>query len=537
MGTTKDWKSLPESSSNNISRRSKLQSYFLPNHILSLSCFLILIIVLNKAQRQIKEEIKLHSESSENSSNSNNIEEIYTKINGTGLFDWLVAFPVGLGYWMSLTYLIPFMIKFPTPLCHGINSEGGEYTFSWTREEICSPNYQSFYTYDSSSSSTYNNWITKLGLLCIEDFDLGLFGTFYIAGFVFSALTLLRLGDIFGRKRVLIIGNVVNFTLFILLFFATNVKVIYILLFWSGAIRMLAGSLSYLLMLEWIPENKRSKFMAYVMACEGLSGAIIVGSIYIWRDTFLTIIIMTWFSIIQIVSLAYCPESPKFLYSTNKIREMKKSFTMIAKINGYNPQENDLNIVGAENDSNSNNSSTSLFEAFKDPTYATNITIMWFVYCVSFMSYFVIGYYIGSFKGNLYINAFALIIADVAWNLFSSILYKRFGLKKSFALIFVLITSATIVYLLFSHIPEITYGWVFVMRFGATLSCTLSMYSWSVLFETKIRARSLAFWNFIGRLMTICAPMIVALASNPIIIITTLAISASAISQLLQNPK
>ena len=102
---------------------------------------------------------------------------------------------------------------------------------------------------------TFTNWITGLNLVCISDLQLGLFGTFYCAGYVFGALTLLRFGDIYGRKRVLFIGNLFNLAIFVLLFMAKNLNFIYFLLFASGAIRMLDGSLSYIFALE-LQKNK-----------------------------------------------------------------------------------------------------------------------------------------------------------------------------------------------------------------------------------------------------------------------------------------
>ena len=476
------------------------------------------------------------NEKSKKNLENRGIDEIYNKINGNGKFDWLIAFPVGIGYCMSLTYLVPFMTKLPTPLWIGINSDGEEYTWNWSTQEICSSDYRPFYIFDQTSSTTFTNWITKLNLLCISDFNLGLFGSFYIAGFVFGALTLLRLGDIFGRKKVLFIANIINFCLFLLLFVSTNVKVIYFLLFSSGATRMLAGSLSYILMLEVIPESKRSKFSAFVMAWEGLAGSLIIGSIYMFQNCFVTMLMMTVLAIIQIFFVLYWPESPKFLYSVNKRKELEKSLRTIANMNGYNVSNNEFEFDEIEIDS-SKKDSVNLFQSFKDETYRKNIVIMWLICCVAYMSYYMIGYYINKFNGNLFINAFALITADVTSNLSSNILNKYLGLKYTFGIIFLLITSATILYTSFSHIFEITYAWVFIMRFGATLSCTLSMYSCSVLFDTKIQARSFAFWNFIGRSMTILAPLVVTLTPNPMIIITTLAISASIISQGLIVPK
>ena len=106
------------------------------------------------------------------------------------MFYWLIALPVGLGYAAEITYLIPYMIKFPQLLCTSSNPNEGEYMYSCTAKEIWSMEEKPYYMLDTTSSITFNNLINKLGLLCISDFELGLFGSFYIAGFVQNNLSI-----------------------------------------------------------------------------------------------------------------------------------------------------------------------------------------------------------------------------------------------------------------------------------------------------------------------------------------------------------
>ena len=41
------------------------------------------------------------------------IDKKLDTINGKGYFDWLIALPVGFGYCISLSYLVPFLIQIP----------------------------------------------------------------------------------------------------------------------------------------------------------------------------------------------------------------------------------------------------------------------------------------------------------------------------------------------------------------------------------------------------------------------------------------
>ena len=100
------------------------------------------------------------------------------------MFYWLVALSVGFGYAVEISYLLPYMIKFPQLFCTSNSNNVGEYMYSCTAKEIWSMEEKPHYILDTTSSITFNNLINKLGLLCISDFELGLFGSFYIAGFV-----------------------------------------------------------------------------------------------------------------------------------------------------------------------------------------------------------------------------------------------------------------------------------------------------------------------------------------------------------------
>ena len=57
---------------------------------------------------------------------------------------------------------------------------------------------------DWDSIYSLRNWIEPLVLYCISSFKMGLFGSIYFAGFAFGCLTVVRLGDIYGRKWVLV---------------------------------------------------------------------------------------------------------------------------------------------------------------------------------------------------------------------------------------------------------------------------------------------------------------------------------------------
>lgn len=238
-----------------------------------------------------------NAQTNANDGEVNIIDEKYNQISGKGYFDWLIALPVGFGYCISLSYLVPFLTQMPDLLC---SNDGLDWT-SCSASDVCNIESPPMYKLDSLSSFTVSNWITNRDLLCISSSSLGLFGSIYMSGYAFGALTILRLGDIFGRKPILIISSASNTIIYFLLCFAGDIRVMYFLLFIDGAMRMTKGSLAYIMMQELIPEKKRSKFNSIIMSLEGCTAFFTVGSIFLFKDALITLFITTCISLVQFI--------------------------------------------------------------------------------------------------------------------------------------------------------------------------------------------------------------------------------------------
>jgi MFS family permease len=131
-----------------------------------------------------------------------------------------------------------------------------------------------------------------LNLICISNFQLGLFGSLYFIGFVVGALTLLRLGDTLGRKPVLMFTSISYMILFLLFYFANSLVFVYTLLFISGVLGIARGSLFYMYMLELIPAEKRSTFHGILMSIESIGGILTSVLFYYVQDARVAFLIM-----------------------------------------------------------------------------------------------------------------------------------------------------------------------------------------------------------------------------------------------------
>ena len=245
------------------------------------------------------------------------------------------------------------------------------------------------------------------------------------------------------------------------------------------------------------------------MSLEGWTKFMIVALIYYFNDAQTVLFLTAIFAFIQSWFVFLSPESPKFLYSIGRKKEANESLRYIAKVNGANFKGIDIEKEDDKDEKDGKSNNKSLFEALKDPLYRKNILVMTFVFCVSFMSYYVIGYYIGSFPGNMFINAFAVITSDIIGSGLWTVWLNTFGLKNGFSVMYIIVVFSAIVYYLSSETLMVTYACVFTIRFGLTLAVSISLFAWAQIFETKLQARSFAFWNFAGRIATILSPLIV----------------------------
>lgn len=57
-----------------------------------------------------------------------------------------------------------------------------------------------------SDQESIDNFIITFDLYCDSELKIGLFGSMFLAGIVVGSITLTRLGDLYGRKPVFIMG-------------------------------------------------------------------------------------------------------------------------------------------------------------------------------------------------------------------------------------------------------------------------------------------------------------------------------------------
>ena len=61
---------------------------------------------------------------------------------------------------------------------------------------------------------TFYNWVVQMDLTCVPASQMALLGSSYFVGWILTLALLPRLSDIYGRRKIILYGNIVQATAF-----------------------------------------------------------------------------------------------------------------------------------------------------------------------------------------------------------------------------------------------------------------------------------------------------------------------------------
>lgn len=88
-------------------------------------------------------------------------------------------------------------------------------------------------------------------MICSPDWLIGFIGALFLAGIVFGCLTVTKLGDVYGRKPIYLLGLFMNLVLTILIILNQNDIILFVLLFFYGLSITARYYVGYTFNLEW----------------------------------------------------------------------------------------------------------------------------------------------------------------------------------------------------------------------------------------------------------------------------------------------
>jgi MFS family permease len=162
-------------------------------------------------------------------------------------------------------------------------------------------------------------------------------GASLLAGLFIGSIFVVRLGDIYGRKKVLIPSILVSLVSLLLITYVNNLTSLVIFTFIFGIVAAPRYALAFVYANELTTQKHEALYSMLSMIVD--SSTIIVIGIYFYffktmQPLLLASILIT--IVLVFVIVMFIPESPKFLYDKGRMDEFKESLIAIAKFNGKN---------------------------------------------------------------------------------------------------------------------------------------------------------------------------------------------------------
>lgn len=168
---------------------------------------------------------------------------------------------------------------------------------------------------------------------------IGLVGAFFLLGIVVGCSTLARLGDIYGRKPIYMLGLCMHLSFMFGILISKNPLVDYFLLFTFGMSITARYYVGYTYNLEMQPKSH------YVLVSTTMF--IFESFVYLFICLFFRFVSDRWqllqipnimLTVTGMIFLCSMPESPRFLISVNRFKEAREVLKWIGIKNGLSEE-------------------------------------------------------------------------------------------------------------------------------------------------------------------------------------------------------
>jgi MFS family permease len=188
---------------------------------------------------------------------------------------------------------------------------------------------------DFSDPRTLHNWVEQLDMYCYTKNTIEVIGSSFFAGAFAGSFVLPRLSDVYGRRPLFLTGLVLYFAVLIGCLCATGFYEMCFYVFMGGVAETGRYYVAYVYAVEMMPKKQQSNCGLYVF--------VVFGCLQMFFSSYFALISKQWmyldYAAMAIVfmsfatTLAFLPESPRFLYTKNRFAEAKQTLDYIQKMN------------------------------------------------------------------------------------------------------------------------------------------------------------------------------------------------------------
>jgi MFS family permease len=289
-------------------------------------------------------EIKNENEGAENNINTveeetvdDRVDQLFGKVGGCGLFQVFayIVIVFGISGPSFFIFAIGFFTQKPDAYVCTYTGDVEPTENICTLDNICAGDSQiASWEADPDSIRTLDNWQQKLDLTCADSWKVSMIGTSLFLGWALTLLWLPGFADKMGRKKVFLVGMIVDLGLYTGLMFTYSLEVMIVLYFLFGMMSSIRISVGYVYMVEMMPKKAQTHVTSVWSVTEAL--VYLIATIWFWqvsKNWFWYCFIGYVWQMISVLGLFWMPESPRWLVSVGKLDEARKAFTTIARWN------------------------------------------------------------------------------------------------------------------------------------------------------------------------------------------------------------
>ena len=415
----------------------------------------------------------------------------------------------------------------------------------------------------------YNNIMTDYPQLYCDSFLVICIGVFYVFGIIVGAVVLSALSDAWGRKKVLLLCQVLFAIAAGVITVRPHFYVVLGLLLIIGFACSGGTIISYLYINEILATKRRAIYGALINSSFAVAG-VIYFTAYQFNKEWVYIAYSS--IVIDVISglilFFYFKESPRYLLSNNRVGEAIEVFKYMAEKNGRAEQfkqflESDVptlttveagsakkinsssfdedNKIEAliEEKSAKTGSSRSAIALFKYKSLRTPFLVcsqLWFTY--GFV-YYGISMDLKKSEDDVFKDGYVVYVAEGIAYLVSCIIMniQFFGRVRTLRIMMGLCFVATLINYIFTQcdLKDLNFITLFFARFSITTACSC-LYTYSTeVYPTVIRAKGLGFNALSARFAAMLVPIIDEKIENPFHIFSAVALIAFCLSWLLEE--
>ncbi|XP_033117906.1 organic cation transporter protein-like [Anneissia japonica] len=410
--------------------------------------------------------------------------------------------------------------------------------------------------------------VTELDLVCDQTILSTTAVSIYFCGILAGSFITGQLSDLIGRKKTagltILVGAIAGTVLVVTKGYIAFVVVWFVL----AMCEMSVVTTLFILYAELFPPKERTLALCINTIAWGLGFCLLTPIAYLfpnWRHfqlaitlPFLLFVPFWWFVV----------ESPRWLLSKNRYKEVEQVFKKIAKFNGKydrfvtwkisDDDKTDITLkdVGIMDSSNGENEAKemevkrsprkvyTILDTVRTPQIRKHTIVLFYLWCVNSMVYYGLALNSSNVAGNRYINSFLLGLAEVPAYIFTAFAMPRYGRRK-LGLIFHILAAVALFLILVvpeetddgKNLTSIITTLAFLGKFGITTSYTVVWIFASEIFPTVVRNIGFSACSMSARIGGIVAPYVMYLGKYvswiPLSIFTVLSLTAGFMMLLL----